>query len=204
MSVQEEPPFAVGRPLVRRAMAWAEQQHRGQHRAVDDAPFILHPVEVAALLSGRECDEEVIAAGLLHDVVENTDAGIDDVRNRFGDRVARIVGAVTEDESIKDYAERKAALRAHVAAAGPDAHAVYAADKLTKIRELRAQAAGGRSGDEAALVRRLDHYEASLRMLEAVAVDLPFVHQLAFELWAMRRLPPRRHDAWRLRTGSAV
>ena len=204
MRPEQEPPFAAGRPLVRRALAWAARQHRGQNRAVDDAPFVLHPVEVAALLSARGCDEEVIAAVVLHDVVEQTDARIADVRDRFGDRVARIVAAVTEDESIDDYAERKAALREQVAGAGRDAHAVYAADKLAKTRELRAQAAVDGSADEEALDRRLEHYEQSLRMLQTVAADLPPVHQLAFELWAIRRLPPRGHGAWRERAGHAA
>jgi HD domain len=144
MSVDDEPPFAAGRPLVVAAFSWAARRHVGQSRAVDDAPFILHPVEVAALLSSGGYDDEVIAAGLLHDVVENTEAGIDDVRARFGDRVARIVASVTEDDAIEDYEQRKAALREQVAAAGPDAHLVYAADKLAKTRELRAQAASGR------------------------------------------------------------
>jgi (p)ppGpp synthase/HD superfamily hydrolase len=197
MSVQDEPPFAAGRPLVRSALDWAWHWHRGQNRAVDDAPFILHPFEVAALLSGRGYDEAVIAAGVLHDVVEGTDTGIEEVRDKFGERVARIVGAVTEDDSIDDYAERKAALRGQVAAGGRDVHAVYAADKLAKTRELRVQAARDGRADDAALDRRLEHYEASLRVLETVAGDLPFVHQLAFELWAMRRLPPRGHGAWR-------
>jgi (p)ppGpp synthase/HD superfamily hydrolase len=194
MSADDEPPFVAGRPLVRAALAWAAKRHQGQSRAVDDAPLILHPAEVAALLSSRGCDEEVVAAGLLHDVVEGTEAGIGDVRRRFGDRVASIVAAVTEDDSIEGYEQRKAALRDQVAAAGPEAHVVYAADKLAKIRELRVQA--GRDGeDDAALDRRLEHYEASLRMLETVAGKLPLVHQLAFELWALRKLPPR--GAWR-------
>lgn len=197
MTVDHEPPFAAGRPLVRRALAWAARRHRGQSRAVDAAPFILHPVEVAALLTSRGCDEEVVAAGLLHDVVEGSDAGIDEVQDAFGARVARIVAAVTEDESIADYAERKAALREQVAAADGAAHAVYAADKLAKTRELRAQAARDGSADDGTLDLRLEHYEASLRMLQTVAPELPLVHQLAFELWAIRRLPPRAHGAWR-------
>ena len=205
MSVEEVPPFAVGRPLVRAAYSWAARRHVGQSRAVDDAPFILHPIEVAALLSSRGYDDEVIAAGLLHDVVENTETGIGDVRDRFGDRVAQIVAAVTEDEAIEEYEQRKAALREQVAAAGPDAHVVYAADKLAKTRELRAQAASGDGRvDDAALDRRLEHYEDSLQMLEVVAADLALVHQLAFELWAMRQLPPRGHGAWRGRPSHAA
>ena len=196
MSVEDEPPFAAGRPLVRAAFAWASGRHVGQSRAVDDAPFILHPAEVASLLSSRGYDDEVIAAALLHDVVENTETGIAEVRVRFGVRVAGIVAAVTEDETIEDDEERKAALRAQVARAGSDAQAVYAADKLAKTRELRAQTANGDGSAAAGLGRRRRHYEQSLEMLQAVAADNPFVPQLAFELWAMTRLPPRGHGAW--------
>jgi (p)ppGpp synthase/HD superfamily hydrolase len=187
-----EPPFTAGRPITRAALEWAAARHGSQLREVDCAPFILHPLEVAALLTGRYYDDEVTAAGLLHDVVEETAASLDDIRERFGVRVAAIVAAVTEDPSIDDYPLRKAALRAQVGDAGPDAHAVYAADKVVKARELRAEAArAARALDEPELQRRLEHYEASLQMLQEVAPELPLVRQLAFELWALRRLPPR-------------
>jgi (p)ppGpp synthase/HD superfamily hydrolase len=191
MLAGEAPPFIAGRPLTGVALEWASAQHRDQLRAVDRAPFILHPLEVAALLSQTNRDDEVTAAGLLHDVIEQTDAGIDDVRSRFGDRVAAIVAAVTEDPAIADYRARKAALRAQVAEADGDAHVVFAADKVVKVRELRAQAARSPGLlDEPAPRRRLEHYEHCLEILQAVAADAPFVRQLAFELWALRYLPP--------------
>jgi (p)ppGpp synthase/HD superfamily hydrolase len=177
--------------LARSALAWARELHGGQVRAVDNAPFILHPLEVGALLSGRGFDDEVVAAGLLHDLVEKTDARVEDVRQRFGDRVARIVADLTEDPGILDYRERKTALRASVAEGGAEVHAVYAADKVVKVRELRAQAARAeRLLNEPDLRQRLDHYQRSLEMLESVAPDLPLVRQLAFELWALHALPP--------------
>jgi (p)ppGpp synthase/HD superfamily hydrolase len=195
MFTGSEPPFVAGRPLTGAALKWAATQHRDQRRAVDRAPFILHPLEVASLLSGRGYDDEVTAAALLHDVIENTDARIDEVRERFGDRVADIVAAVSEDPAIEDHAERKAALRERVGAAGPDAHAVFAADKIVKARELRAQAARSDSLlEEPDLLRRLEHYEESLDTLRVVAGDRPLVNQLAFELWALRRLPPGGPD----------
>jgi (p)ppGpp synthase/HD superfamily hydrolase len=185
------PPFAENRPVSRAAYEWAARQHASQLRDVDRAPFILHPLEVAALLASRGFDDEVVAAGLLHDVVEDTDTGLDEVRRRFGDRIAGTVAAVTEDPTIEDYHARKAALRDQVAAAGPDAHAVYAADKVAKARELRAQAARTESFlDDLALARRLEHYEQSLATLRAVAGLPSLVDALAFELWALRNLPP--------------
>jgi hypothetical protein len=191
MVTTSEPPFLAGRPAARRALRWAGSLHRDQRRAVDGAPFILHPLEVGSLLSGREFPEPVIVAGLLHDVVEKTDATLAHVRSMFGDRVAQIVEAVTEDDGIAGYVERKAELRQQVAEADGEAHAVYLADKIAKARELRAQAARGHpSLDDPALVRRLEHYEASLEILRGVARHRAMVDQLAFELWALRALPP--------------
>jgi (p)ppGpp synthase/HD superfamily hydrolase len=134
----------------------------------------------------------VVAAGLLDDAVEDTDVGIEDIRRRFGERVAWIVAAVTEDPGLADYRERKAALRRALGQAGLDAQAVYAADKLVKARELRAQAAhAARVLGESDLRRRLEDYKLSLEMLESAVPELPLMRQLAFELWALRTLPPQ-------------
>jgi (p)ppGpp synthase/HD superfamily hydrolase len=185
------PPFVDGRPIIRAAYEWAAQLHATQLRDVDHAPYILHPLEVAALLVSRGCDDEVVAAAILHDVVEKSDADIAEVRERFGERIARAVAAVSEDEDITDYHERKAALRASVAAGGPDAQAVYTADKIAKARELRAQVAHSDSTlSDPELRRRFEHYEQSLEMLSEVASGLAMVEALAFELWALRTLPP--------------
>src|SRR5690242_18396706 len=127
-----EPPFAEGRPTVYAAVTWASQMHGDQVRSLDRAPFVLHPLEVASLLYGRGFDDDVIVAGVLHDLVENTEATVADVRARFGERAAAIVDAVSEDDSIADYGERKAALRARACAGGAEARAVYTADKISK------------------------------------------------------------------------
>jgi (p)ppGpp synthase/HD superfamily hydrolase len=194
MLAGQQPPFIDGRPLTRAALKWAATLHRDQRRAVDRAPFILHPLEVAALLTGRGYDDEVTAAGLLHDVIEDTNAGMDELRSRFGDRVARIVATVSEDPAIREYDARKAALREQVAAtADGGARAVFAADKVAKARELRAQASRAEALlDDPELHRRLEHYQASLEMLESIVPDDPLVRQHAFELWALRLLPPAR------------
>src|SRR4051794_23660221 len=187
-----QPPFADGRPAVGQAVEWAVRMHADQRRTLDRAPFVLHPLEVASLLNGRGFDDEVIAAGVLHDVVENTAAGVDDVATRFGERVAAIVAAVSEDPSIEDYVARKAALRAQACQAGVEARAVYAADKTAKARELRGQAAYDPSVLQARQNRlKLEHYEASLVALRAAGDEQPMVDQLAFELWALRVLPPQ-------------
>ena len=144
-----------------------------QRREVDNAPFILHPLEVAALLASRDYEDAVVAAGLLHDAVEKTEAtSVADVRERCGEHVAAIVAAVPEDPTIADYGARKAALRDGMAAAGPDAHAVYAADKIAKARELRAQAARDDAWLDDPRLQRRSSTTSSLAVLREVAGEL--------------------------------
>jgi (p)ppGpp synthase/HD superfamily hydrolase len=187
------PTFIRDLPLARDALGWAEDLHSGQRREVDSAPFVLHPLEVASLLHNTGHSDAVVAAAVLHDAVEDADADIGEIRERFGDEVADIVAAMTEDPEIGDYAERKAALRRQIADFGRQASAVYAADKVAKVREFRAEAA--RDPDLLIAVNngrhaKLDHYAASLAMLEQVDPDHPLVRQLRFELEALRGLPP--------------
>jgi (p)ppGpp synthase/HD superfamily hydrolase len=133
-----------------------------------------------------------VAVGLLHDVIEDAGATAEDLRARFGDRVADLVAALSDDPAIEDPRERKRALREQVARAGRDAQAIYAADKVAKARELRATVTRDPAAPrDPAIARRLEHYEQSLEMLEHEAPDLPLVRQLRFELWALRELPPR-------------
>jgi (p)ppGpp synthase/HD superfamily hydrolase len=165
--------------------------HAGQRRRSDSAPFILHPLEVAQLLHGRGFDDEVVAAGLLHDAIEDTEAMPADLRAAFGERVCELVRILSDDSSIADADERRRALREQVAEAGPEALAIFAADKLAKARELRATVTRDPAAlEEPATRGRLEHYRASLAMLERHAPDLPYVAQLRFELWALRELPP--------------
>lgn len=185
------PPFVLARPALLPVVEFADRMHASQRRDVDRAPFILHPLEVAALLHGRDLADDVVAAGVLHDVVEKTQAGLADVQARFAPRVGVLVAAVTEDAGIGDYAERKAALRQQVVDAGPDALAVYAADKIAKARELRAQAGGDRALLlDPPLRARLEHYAQSLVLLRSAAAHPRMTDQLAFELWAMEAFPP--------------
>jgi (p)ppGpp synthase/HD superfamily hydrolase len=185
------PPSLCDLPVTCEAYAFASELHAGQQRASDAAPFILHPLEVAVLLRNRGFEDEVVAAGLLHDAVENTGATTGDVEERIGARVASLVAALSDDPGIGDYAERKAALREAVEAAGRDAQAIFAADKVAKARELRAELARNRAlAGDPRIRARLRHYDACAEMLRRVAPDLALLAQLEFELWALRHLPP--------------
>ena len=81
--------------LVRRAYEYADQAHRGQRRA-SGGPFIEHPANTAYLLAQLGLDPATMAAGLLHDVPEDTPSSLDDIRTNFGEEVARLVDGVTK------------------------------------------------------------------------------------------------------------
>ena len=149
---------------------------------------MIHPVEVAALLARLEHGDHVVAAAVLHDVLEDTDAERTDLALRFGEQVAALVSAVSDDSAIEDEEARKAEVRERVRAGGRDALAVYAADKVSKVRELRMLIAGGL--DERTAAVKLHRYQASLEMLEDAIGDTHLVQLLRFELEALQQLPP--------------
>jgi hypothetical protein len=181
--------------LAPRALAFAVQCHAGQRRESDGNPFITHPLEVARLLRDAGCEECVVAAGLLHDTVEDAGVDVAELSARFGDDVAALVDAVTDDSCVESYRLRMQLLRDQVQFAGGDVALLFAADKISKVREWpkRVRRDEARLGDLPSdnrtrryLARhyemRLEHYRASLAMLERVAPGHPLVTQLAQEL----------------------
>jgi len=93
IAADRTPEFAARLPNTKSALAYAERLHEGQCRAVDGAPLIVHPIEVAMLLDESGAVDDVIAAGVLHDTLEKTDATAYDIFARFGRRVGNIVCA---------------------------------------------------------------------------------------------------------------
>jgi GTP pyrophosphokinase len=91
--------------LIRRAWEFCVQQHSGQRRASGE-PYIIHPLEVCQILADLKMDSTAIAAGLLHDAVEDTDVTSPEIARRFNDQVAHIVEGVTKLDKIK-FANRE-------------------------------------------------------------------------------------------------
>jgi GTP pyrophosphokinase len=180
--------------LVREALETARQAHAGQLRQGSDGhPYIDHPVAVAELLIELGHGEQTIAAALLHDVVEKSETESSEVRERFGDAVADLVEALTEDQTIDDYEERKGEHRQRVAGAGREALAIFAADKLTNVTMLREAYAliEERVSEELAVPLDLKIYiwEEDLEMLFDEAPEMPLTNRFADEmvgLWGDR------------------
>jgi GTP pyrophosphokinase len=86
--------------LLRRAYEFSEAAHRDQKRDSGE-PYLNHCVAVAMVLAEQRLDSATIAAGLIHDVVEDTPYGIDAIRSRFGDEIAQLVDGVTKIGGVK-------------------------------------------------------------------------------------------------------
>ena len=189
LSVRGWNPTFVRLPQTQAAIEYAERLHAGQRRA-DGTPFILHPLEVASLLHYAGAPDHVIAAGVLHDLLEKTSASELDLRREFGPEITRLVLAVSDDDRITGYAKRKAALRQQVSTAGEEALMLFAADKLSKVRELRREQAsdpaGASSRRRTVRARRVRHYQRSLALLEERLPESPIVRDLRQELRALR------------------
>jgi HD domain len=184
-------------PQTQAAIEYAERMHAGQRRT-DGTPFVMHPLEVGSLLYHVGAPDPLVAAGVLHDLLEKTTASEEDLRREFGPQITRLVLAVSDDDRIRGFAKRKAALRRQVASAGDDALMLFAADKLSKVRELRREpidppAAGSPGRRRELRARRLKHYQRSLALLEERLPHSPIVTALRDEL----RLLAGEHTALR-------
>ncbi len=181
--------------LIRGALSVARRVHADQVRETGsgEVVFIDHPVAVAERLLDQDYPPEVIAAGLLHDVVEHAEVEPDALRGRFGEQVAALVATLTEDTTIESYEERKEEHRIRVAGAGSPARAIFAADKTANVATLRdAYASEGENVDERLpipLDLKILVWEFDLEMLFEEDDGLPLVDRFADEmvgLWGQR------------------
>ena len=180
------PTWIAGSALVEHAYEIAESAHRAQTRATDGRPFLSHVTEVAALLHEAGFDEELVAVGLLHDSVERGTLSEEDLRSEIGDRIADQVMILSEDPAIEAFDERKAALRAQVAAAEGQAMTVFAADKLSDILGLRRGIEAFGPGVEDRMGTSLEsmasHYRESVEVIAEARPGSAFLPALRVEL----------------------
>ena len=118
--------------IIKKARIFAENAHRGQVRKYTGEPYINHPITVANMVNENGGSSEMIAAALLHDVVEDTPHTIEDINVEFGLLVSALVGYLTDISKPADgnRAKRKAMDRAHIAAAPKEAKTIKLADMI--------------------------------------------------------------------------
>src|SRR4051794_9718720 len=137
-----------------------------------------HPTEVCELVRGTGADDEVQAAALLHDLIEDTDTELGAIASEFGPRVGGYVGAMTEDESIEAYPARKEEHRLRARDAGREVALLFVADKLSNARRMR-------RGEKEPDLAKIGHYGATLRTMRDAYPDLPLLDELERELAAI-------------------
>jgi (p)ppGpp synthase/HD superfamily hydrolase len=172
------PDFVLGNPLLERILDFARQAYADRGGAADGR--IDHSLQVAMLLHAAGYDDEVVAAGLLHDAVGDSTADLDQIEAVGGPEVSGMVAAMTEDLETEPYERRKAEHRLRITREDRVVGAVYAAESLVNVRALAAS-------DKAPPPRALRHYRRTVQMLGRVYPGLPFLDELKFELDALIR-----------------
>lgn len=127
--------------LLDRAIFFAVKAHHNTERRGKGFPYIVHPMEAMEIVSTITSDQELLAAAALHDTIEDTDVTVEQLREMFGERIAELVYAesdqfsegVSEEDS---WHERKQAAIDRLAAASHDAKIVAMGDKLSNMRAI--------------------------------------------------------------------
>ncbi len=128
--------------LLEEAIIYSTVLYQGKTRKISGSPYILHPLEVAQILSTMTDDLEVIAAGVMHDIVEDTDGTIEEIRKRFGERVAMLVDSETEndypgEDKAQSWKKRKSQSLDKLKSLNDiGVKMLWLADKLSNIRSL--------------------------------------------------------------------
>src|ERR687887_480833 len=179
----------VDRELLARAFRFAAAAHEGQQRRSGEA-FIHHPWGVAKICAQLRLDEQTLVAALLHDVVEDTDTELDEVRSEFGDEVARLVDGVTKLTRVQFQSREQAEAenyRKMIVAMAEDERVILIklADRLHNLRQI----------EYLGKQKQLQKARETLEVYAPLAHRLG-IHALKWELedLAFERLHPRKYQ----------
>ncbi len=119
------------------AAKFAIEAHHNTERRCKGYPYIIHPMEAASIVASITNDPEMLAAAILHDTVEDTDVTLEQIRERFGDRVAMLVQHETAPASEHlSWREKRTKQVEQLAAAPYDSKVVAIGDKLSNLRGI--------------------------------------------------------------------
>ena len=132
---------AIDTKLLDRAIVFAVRAHAGTERRGKGFPYIVHPMEAVEIVATMTPDQELLAAAALHDTVEATDTTVEQIRAEFGDRVAELVAAESDEphesrDSVENWRARKQTAIDRLAAASRDVKIVALGDKLSNMRAI--------------------------------------------------------------------
>lgn len=126
--------------LLDRAITFAVKAHQGMERKGKGFPYIVHPMEAVCIVATMTNDQELLAAAALHDVIEDTDTTADDLKKEFGERVAMLVEAESDDKTggskANTWHQRKQDTLDRLRNADLDIKIVALGDKLSNMRAI--------------------------------------------------------------------
>ena len=126
--------------LLDRAIVFAVRAHHNTERRGKGFPYIVHPMEAVEIVATITADQELLAAAALHDTIEDTDVTIAELRDAFGERIARLVYKESDRQDgrseSESWVDRKQAAIDRLAAASHDAKIVAMGDKLSNMRAI--------------------------------------------------------------------
>lgn len=123
--------------IIEKAINFAAKAHNGQMRKSTNIPYITHPFAVGMLLQQLNCSDDVIAAGILHDTIEDTDATYEQLVQEFGEKIAKLVLAASEHDKSLPWEERKQHTIDSLKNASLEEIQIIIADKLHNLRTIR-------------------------------------------------------------------
>ena len=165
------------------ALQFAARKHRDQRRKDPEAsPYINHPIALANILwrEGGVHEPAVICAALLHDTIEDTATTEQELAQRFGPAVARIVMEVTDDKAL-DKADRKRLQVEHAPHLSREAKLVKLADKIANLRDVASSPPA-----EWPLARQREYFEWAKRVVDGLRGAHPGLERVFDEAYARR------------------
>ena len=117
------------------AIYFATKAHKGQRRKQEDIDMIFHPFTVGMILQRCGCDENIVTAGILHDVVEDTEYTFEDIEKEFGREVKEYVYDASEPDKSLEWKERKQHTIDHIKNAPLGSKLIVACDKISNLED---------------------------------------------------------------------
>lgn len=125
-----------GKDKIEYAIYYATKAHKNQRRKIEDVDMIFHPYTVGMILQRNGCDEDIVAAGILHDVVEDTDHEFEDIEKEFGKKVRDYVYDASEPDKSLEWEDRKKHTIEQIKNAPLGSKLIVACDKISNLEDL--------------------------------------------------------------------
>jgi guanosine-3',5'-bis(diphosphate) 3'-pyrophosphohydrolase len=177
--------------LLIEALKFAALKHKDQRRKdIEASPYINHPIALTDVLANEcgICDPEILVAAILHDTVEDTETTADELVEKFGPGVARIVMEVTDDTSLS-RAERKKRQIEHAPGLSNKAKAVKLADKISNLRDVAQSPPEGWS-----LERQQQYFDWAKQVVDGLRGQWPELEEIFYRQMQERPEDPRQNQ----------